>query len=84
MFGRNKTGIKVKNGKVVYNKRFNNLLDAMINYLLIEKNYKNLNKQALALIQLCWPVYGKYDTQKCVDKLVAITKFKHDNLSWQK
>ena len=73
MFGRNKTGIKVKNGKVVYNKRFNNLLDAMINHLLIEKNYKNLNKQALALIQ--------YDTQKCVDKLVAITKFKHDNLS---
>ena len=26
MFGRNKTGIKVKNGKVVYNKRFNTLL----------------------------------------------------------
>ena len=47
MFGRNKTGIKVKNGKVVYNKRFNNLLDAMINHLLIEKNYKNLNKQSI-------------------------------------
>ena len=81
-FRKNINYIKVKNGKVIYNtRRFRSLLDAMINYLLIAKHYKKIDTEALKLIQTCYPVYGKYDTQKCVEKLIAITKYEHDKLS---
>ena len=81
-FGKNINYIKVENGKVVYNtKRYKSLLDAMVGYLLIDKHYKKLESEALKLIQTCYLVYGKYDTQKCVDKLVAITKYNYDKLS---
>jgi hypothetical protein len=81
-FRKNINYIKVKNGKVVYNtKCYKSLFDAMVGYLLLPEHYKKLESEALKLIQICYLVYGKYDTQKCVDKLVAITKFKYDNLS---
>lgn len=81
LFNRNNK-IKVKDGRVIYNRnRYKSLLDAMVDYLLLPEHFKKLEVNALKLIQTCYPIYGKYDTQKCVDKLVAITKFKHDNLS---
>lgn len=88
LFNRPSKFVWVCGGKVYYNEdRFNSLFDAIVAYLMLPKNYKNLEEEALKMIKKCDSVYGKYDTLQCVRSLVACVKFIHnresDKLSYQ-